>query len=179
MIGYSRGLIILFVFFITLILGGNAMALELKCSAFSDGGNLPSKYTCDGNGDYSPPLSWTGAPAGTKSFALISDDPDAPAGTWVHWLMWNIPATTSTLKENFDKSPTLPDGTRQGINDGRRSGYGAPCPPSGTHRYYFKLYALDTTLDLPPTTTKTSLQSAMQGHILEQSQIMGKYSRQK
>lgn len=164
---------------LTLLTGGSAMALELRSSAFSNGGNVPVKYTCDGSGDYSPPLSWSGAPAGTKSFALISDDPDAPAGTWVHWVMWNIPSTVTSLKENFDKSPALPDGTRQGITDFRRAGYGAPCPPSGTHRYYFKLYALDTILELPPKTTKVDLESAMKGRVLSESSIMGKYSRQK
>lgn len=158
--------------------GGRAMAFEIKSSAFSASGAIPSKYTCDGS-DVSPPLSWKDAPAETKSFALISDDPDAPVGTWVHWVMWNIPAATASLKEGINKSASLSDGTKQGISDFKRPGYGGPCPPSGTHRYFFKLYALDTTLDLPESTTKAQLEKAMKGHILGQTQTIGTYSRQK
>jgi Raf kinase inhibitor-like YbhB/YbcL family protein len=170
------------IFVLTLIIlmgtGGGVMAFEIKSSAFAENGAIPSKYTCDGL-DISPPLSWKDAPAGTKSFALISDDPDAPVGTWVHWVMWNIPAAAASLKEGIDKSSSLSDGTKQGISDFKRPGYGGPCPPGGTHRYFFKLYALDTTLDLPENTTKAQLEKAMKGHILGQTQIIGTYSRQK
>lgn len=153
------------------------MALTLTSSAFTNGGEFPQKYTCDGLGDVSPPLAWNGAPAGTKSFALISDDPDAPMGTWVHWVVWNIPPTTTSLEEDMVKTPVLAGGIRQGITDFKRAGYGAPCPPSGTHRYYFKLYALDTLLELTQTTTKKQLEAAIKGRILAQTQIMGTYSR--
>jgi len=152
------------------------MAFELTSSAFKNGSAIPSKYTCDGT-DVSPPLSWSGVPAGTKSLALITDDPDAPVGTWVHWVMWNIPANPTSLKEGLEKNAALADGTKQGISDFKRPGYGGPCPPSGTHRYMFKLYALDTTLDLADNTTKAKLETAMKGHVLGQATLMGTYSR--
>lgn len=158
--------------------GGEAMAFELKSTAFTNENAIPSRYTCDG-ADISPPLAWSGHPAGTKSFALVSDDPDAPAGTWVHWVVWNIPAAATSLKEGIEKTQGLPDGTRQGISDFRRPGYGGPCPPSGTHRYYFKLYALDAALDLPAGTTKAGLEAAMKGHVLGQATLMGTYRRQR
>jgi Raf kinase inhibitor-like YbhB/YbcL family protein len=161
---------------IILTIGDKAMAFEIKSKAFGNENTIPSKYTCDGT-DFSPPLSWSDPPAGTKSYALIADDPDAPAGTWVHWVVWNIPAGTSNLKEAMDKAPKFADGTRQGINDFKRVGYGGPCPPSGTHRYYFKLYALDTILDIPVDTTKATLEAAMKGHILGQATLLGTYSR--
>lgn len=170
----------LVIFVITLVLatGGVAMAFEITSGAFQNNASIPSKYTCDGN-DVSPPLAWSGAPSGTKSFALIADDPDAPMGTWVHWVVWNIPATATSLKEALDKNPSLADGTRQGLSDFKRAGYGGPCPPSGTHRYMFKLYALDTVLDLDQSTTKVKLESAMKGHILGQATLMGTYRRSK
>ncbi len=161
-----------------LLTGGTAMALEIKSSAFNEGASIPSKYTCDGQ-DVSPPLTWSGAPADAKSFALISDDPDAPVGTWVHWVAWNIPASASSLKEDMDKGASLSDGTKQGMSDFKRPGYGGPCPPSGTHRYFFKLYALDTTLNIPAASTKKDLEGAMKGHILAQTQLMGTYTRNK
>jgi len=151
--------------------------VEISSRAFEAGGMIPSKYTCDGEG-ISPPLHWSDPPAGTQSFALVSDDPDAPVGTWVHWVVWNIPATARALDENLAKKESLPSGANQGTNDFRRIGYGGPCPPSGTHRYFFKLYALDTTLSLPPHTTKSVLDKAMRGHILAQAELMGKYRRQ-
>ena len=155
------------------------MAFELKSNVFNNNQTIPAKYTCDG-ADVSPPLEWKDAPAGTKSFALISDDPDAPVGTWVHWVVWNIPASCTKLKEGTEKTPSLSDGTKQGISDFKRPGYGGPCPPSGTHRYFFKLYALDTTLDnLPGNATKAQLEAAMKGHVLGQTQLMGTYSRKK
>ena len=137
---------------------------------------IPAKYTCDGD-DMSPPLKWVGAPEGTKSIALISDDPDAPVGTWVHWVLWNLPPTARELAEGVPAKPQLPDGTRQGVSDFGRPGYGGPSPPSGTHRYYFKVYALDAMLDLPNSTRKADLLKAMKGHVLAEGQLMGKYSR--
>ncbi len=159
-----------------LLIGAGGASMELKSQAFQPGELIPAKYTCDGQ-DISPPLNWSDPPTGTKSFALIADDPDAPAGTWVHWVIWNIPASTRSLAENVPKTESLPSGARQGTTDFRRVGYGGPCPPSGTHRYFFKLYALDTTLTLPASTTKRDLEKAMQGHILAQAELMGKYRR--
>ncbi|MBI3292291.1 MAG: YbhB/YbcL family Raf kinase inhibitor-like protein [Elusimicrobia bacterium] len=150
--------------------------MELKSSAFEAGGAIPAKYTCEGP-DVSPPLSWSDVPTGTKTLALIMDDPDAPMGTWVHWVAWDIPATARSLDEDIPKRDTLANGMKQGTTDFRRIGYGGPCPPSGTHRYFFKLYALDTTLNLPNSTTKKDLERAMQGHILKQAELMGTYRR--
>lgn len=137
---------------------------------------IPSKYTCDGQ-NISPPLAWTSVPGRTKSFALIVDDPDAPMGTFVHWVMYDIPATERKLGEDVPRAETLPAGSRQGMNGMRKIGYTGPCPPSGTHRYYFKVYALDKKLDLQPGATKQQLLAAMNGHILAQGQIMGRYKR--
>ena len=151
--------------------------MEIKSSVFDEGDMIPKRYTCD-DVDISPPLSWTGAPEGTKSFALISDDPDAPVGTWVHWVIFNIPANVGELPEMVPPSNVLPDGTKQGTNDFRKIGYGGPCPPGGTHRYYFKLYALDTELSLDAGATKADVTGAMQGYILAECRLMGRYSRQ-
>lgn len=150
--------------------------IEVKSSAFEANGMIPKKYTCDGE-DISPPLSWSGVPEGTKSLALISDDPDAPMGTWVHWVIYNIPPTEKGLQEAFPTDEKLSNGTLQGITDFKRIGYGGPCPPSGVHRYFFKLYALDTKLSLDAAVTKKQLLDAMQGHILAQGELMGKYKR--
>ncbi len=150
--------------------------MELRSSAFQEGGPIPSKYTCDG-ADMSPPLSWSGPPAETQSFALICDDPDAPMSTWVHWVAWNIPGTTQSLPLGLPKVDSLPGGMQQGTTDFRRIGYGGPCPPSGTHRYFFNVYALDTTLTLPASTTKPALEQAMRGHILTEARLMGVYTR--
>ena len=152
------------------------MALMLTSTAFQPGGSIPSKYACDGN-DVSPPLAWSDAPAGTKSFALIADDPDAPMGTWVHWVVYNIPAGEQRLLENIPKQERLSNGTAQGFTDFRHAGYGGPCPPSGTHRYFFKLYALDVTLPLPSKATKAQLLKAMDGHTLARAELMGTYQR--
>ncbi len=152
------------------------MSLQLTSSAFSHEGSVPAAYTCDGR-DISPSLAWTAPPAGTKRLALISDDPDAPMGTWVHWVVYNIPPAVKQLAEAFPATAELPDGTRQGMTDFGRVGYGGPCPPGGTHRYYFKLYALDTALSLGPGVTKRQLEEAMQGHILAEAQLMGRYRR--
>jgi Raf kinase inhibitor-like YbhB/YbcL family protein len=152
------------------------MSFTLTSSAFDEGGAIPKKYTCDG-ADVSPPLSWAAPPGGTQSFALVSDDPDAPVGTWVHWVIFNLPAGLDGLPEGVpaDAEPSL--GGRQGKNDFGRLGYGGPCPPRGTHRYYFKLYALDATLGLPAGATKAGLLEAMAGHVLAEAQLMGRYSR--
>jgi len=150
--------------------------MELKSPAFAQGAPIPPEHTCDGK-DVSPPLSFTGTVPGTRSLALIVDDPDAPMGTWVHWVAWNIPAGAQSLPGNLPKKDTLQDGIRQGFNDFHRAGYGGPCPPSGTHRYFFRLYALDTTLDLPATTTRKDLDRAIRGHVLAQAELLGTYSR--
>lgn len=152
------------------------MGILVKSTAFEDGGMIPQKYTCDG-ADVSPPLSWEHVPEGTGSFALICDDPDAPMGTWVHWVMFNIPPTIDSLPENVPPVKTLDNGTRQGVNDFRRIGYGGPCPPAGTHRYYFKIYALDAMLDLQAGATKQQLLDSMEGHILGKGELMGRYKR--
>jgi len=156
--------------------GGKKMEIKITSSAFEDGGLIPAKYTCDG-ADVSPPLQWDAVPEGTKSIALISDDPDAPMGTWVHWVLFNLPAQTRELPENVPTDETLPNGAKQGITDFGRVGYGGPCPPSGTHRYFFKIYALDTELQIDTGAGKRGLLKAMEGHILRQGQLMGKYKR--
>ncbi len=156
---------------------GIPMSIQLASDAFKDGQPIPTRYACDG-GDISPALTWTNAPAGAKSFALIADDPDAPAGTWVHWVVYDLPAGTHSMPENVSKSQYIPGNAKQGINDFQRLGYGGPCPPAGKlHRYFFKLYALDTTLELKPGATKAALLKAMEGHVLAQGQLMGTYER--
>ena len=150
--------------------------LKINSSAFEEGGMIPEEYTCDGD-NVSPELSWSGAPPETKSFALICDDPDAPAGEWVHWVIYNIPSSEKELHEGISADKKLYNGTMQGINDFREYGYGGPCPPGGTHSYYFKLYALDTTFDIQKDVSKEVLLDAMKGHILAQGQLTGKYSR--
>ncbi len=152
------------------------MAMTVTSSAFIDGGMIPAQYTCDG-ADISPPLSISGVPEGTKSLALIADDPDAPSKTWVHWVMYNIPPDMTEIPENVPKEESLDFGAKQGVNDFGRIGYGGPCPPSGVHRYYFKLYALDTTLEMSGTVTMQKLLGAMSGHILAGGALMGKYQR--
>jgi Raf kinase inhibitor-like YbhB/YbcL family protein len=156
---------------------GQAMAFELTSSAFAQGETIPVKYTCDGD-DLSPPLEWHDPPEGTQSFALVNDDPDAPVGTWDHWILFNLPGEAGSLPEGVPSDAELPDGSRQGQNSWRRPGYGGPCPPSGTHRYFFKLYALDTTLDLVSGVNKKQLLQAMEGHILGEAELIGVYSRQ-
>lgn len=150
------------------------MDIKIKSPAFVPGGKIPGKYTCDGM-DISPPLAWTLGPEGTKTFALICDDPDAPMGTWVHWVLFNLPADIIELRENVLPERELKSGTKQGMNDFRKIGYGGPCPPGGTHRYYFKLYALDTKINLDAGATKSELLKAMEGHILAEGQLMGRY----
>lgn len=158
-------------------LGGPAK-LTVTSAAFEAGQAIPVKFSCQGD-DVSPQLKWEGAPAGTKSFALICDDPDAPAGTWVHWVIFNLPSDTTSLPENSPKSETLPNGAAQGRNSFQNIGYGGPCPPGGkAHRYFFKVYALDATLPLKGQPGKEELLAAMRGHILAQGQLMGTYKRQ-
>jgi Raf kinase inhibitor-like YbhB/YbcL family protein len=145
--------------------------LKLSSAAFGNNGLVPARYTCDGE-DMAPPLSIEGTPEKARSLALIVDDPDAPAGTWVHWVVWNIDPKTAEIAED-----SVPQGAREGMNDFRRIDYGGPCPPSGTHRYFFKLYALDTLLDLEKGAAKADLERSMKGHILAQAQIIGLYRR--
>jgi hypothetical protein len=155
---------------------GGAMALELRSAAFPEGGSIPSQYTCDGK-NVSPPLSWSGTPTAAKSLALICDDPDAPAGVWVHWVLYDLPPSTSALPEGVPARDEIREGGRQGKNDFRKIGYGGPCPPSGTHRYVFTLYALDSKLDLAAGATKQDLLAAMRGHVIAEGKLTGKYSR--
>ncbi len=152
--------------------------MQLTSTAFSEGGPIPAKHTCDQK-DVSPALKWTGVPAGTRSLVLIVDDPDAPVGTWVHWVLYDLPGTATELAEGTPKTPTLANGARQGQNDFKRPGYGGPCPPPGKpHRYFFKLYALDAPIDLKPGATKKEVERAMgQKKILAQAQLMGTYQR--
>lgn len=153
------------------------MVFEIKSPVFAEGENIPKKYTCDGQ-DLSIPLTWTDPPAGTKGFALIADDPDAPMGTWVHWVLYDIPAEVRQLPEGVSRQETLKDGARQGVTDFRKIGYGGPCPPPGpVHRYFFKLYAVDKKIGLPPGAAKRQVLDAIKGHILGEVQLMGRYKR--
>ena len=153
------------------------MAFELKSAAFSAGGDIPKRFTCDGP-DVSPALTWTDPPAGMGSISLIMDDHDAPAGTWVHWVLYDLPASARELAENVPKDRELKNGARQGRNDFGKIGYGGPCPPPGKpHRYFFKLYALDTKTGLEAGATKAELERAMRGHILAQAELIGRYKR--
>ncbi|MCX7798545.1 MAG: YbhB/YbcL family Raf kinase inhibitor-like protein [Melioribacter sp.] len=154
------------------------MGFKIHSSAFNDGDFIPSKYTCDGE-NISPPLNWTNIPTGTKSLALINDDPDAPVGDWVHWILYNIPPEIMKLEEAASNKGKIPKGSLEGLNDWGRIGYGGPCPPSGVHRYFFKLYALDCLLSLKQGATKKELLKAMNGHILATSQLVGKYQRKR
>jgi len=149
----------------------------LRSPDFNAGETIPKQFTCDG-GDISPALQWADPPGATQSFALIADDPDAPVGTWVHWVMFDLPANTRSLAQNVPKKEQIADGSRQGRNDFGNVGYGGPCPPPGkAHRYFFKLYALDTKLNLPAGATKKDVERAQQGHVLAQGECMGRYNR--
>jgi hypothetical protein len=153
------------------------MGFSLKSAAFAHGEDIPLRFTCDGP-DVSPALSWTYPPSGTQSLALIMDDPDAPVGIWVHWVLYDLPVTARELPEGVPKKDTLENGARQGRNDFRRIGYGGPCPPPGEpHRYYFKLYALDAATRLKSGATKAELEKAIKGHVLAQAELMGRYKR--
>ena len=156
------------------------MSLTIASIAFAANAAIPPLYTCEGK-DISPPLAWSGAPSGTKSFALIVDDPDAPDPaapkmTWVHWVLYDIPATTTDLPEAVQPA-ALPPGTREGVNDWKRTGYGGPCPPIGRHRYFHKLYALDVVLPDLKRPSKAALEKAMEGHVLAQATLVGTYQK--
>lgn len=161
---------------------GEKQMLSLTSDAFSDGGEIPVKYTCEGD-DISPPLSWSGVPENAKSLVLIIDDPDAPDPnaprmTWVHWVVYNLPPGTGGLKEGMT-SARLPEGAKTGLNDWKREEYGGPCPPIGRHRYFHKLYALDTTLEGLRKPTKADVERAMKGHILAEATLVGTYHKKR
>jgi len=162
--------------------GGPPMSFALRSTSFAPNGSIPTQYTCEGD-DRSPPLAWSDAPAGTKSFVLIVDDPDAPdprapKRTWVHWVLYDLPASASALPEGVTAT-ALPPGTRQGSNDWGRTGYGGPCPPIGRHRYFHKLYALDVVLPDLGAASKAQVEQAMQGHVLATAELIGTYQKAK
>jgi Raf kinase inhibitor-like YbhB/YbcL family protein len=165
------------------------LTIQVRSTAFAEGGMIPDRFTCDGS-NRSPALSWYGVPEQSRTLALICDDPDAPAGTWSHWVVFNLPARLTGLKEGVPPDDRVPNasieesppagsdsGARQGTNDFRKIGYGGPCPPSGTHRYFFRLYALDDALELGPEATRADVLKAIKGHILAEGRLIGKYSR--
>jgi len=152
------------------------MAMQMTSKAFQDGGAIPRKYTCDGE-NISLALEWTSVPDDAMTLALIVDDPDAPDGTFVHWVLYNLPAHILEIPENLPPEGQLENGIMQGLNDFKNIGYGGPCPPGGTHRYVFKLCALDKELELPPGATKRQLLQTMEGHILDRAQLMGTYAK--
>lgn len=156
---------------------GAAMTIQLTSKAFEEGATIPKVHTCDAE-DVSPPLMWSDVPEGAKSLALICDDPDAPMGTWVHWVLYDLPADVTGLPQGVPKAETLDNGAKQGVTDFRRVGYGGPCPPPGKpHRYFFKLYAIDKNLGLEPGVKKSDVLKAMEGHVLAEGQLMGTYGR--
>jgi hypothetical protein len=156
----------------------DSTGFTIQSNAFAHNAGIPPVHTCDG-ADTSPPLAWSGAPAGTIAFALIVHDPDAPAGDWLHWAAWNIPAGMHALPEGVPKKESLPDGTQQGRNDFGKPGYGGPCPPGGTHHYVFELTALDATLSLPPRATRDQIEQEIKAHQLARTQLVGTYQRKK
>lgn len=151
--------------------------MELRSPAFFIGSTIPFKYTCDGD-NVSPPLRWEAPPNGTSSFALILEDPDAPQPNFTHWVLYNLPAQCRALPEGVEQQPIISIGGAQGKNDFGQTGFGGPCPPNGTHRYFFKLFALDRPLSLPPGASKADVMQAMEGHVLEAVELMGRYARQ-
>jgi Raf kinase inhibitor-like YbhB/YbcL family protein len=152
------------------------MVIKVKSTVFGEGNPIPKRYTCD-DLNVSPPLEMSGVPESAKSLAVICEDPDAPSGVWTHWVIFNIPPESKTLPEGVEMHELFEDGSKQGLNDSGRVGYSGPCPPGGTHRYYFRVYALDSKLDLPPRISKQELLNAMEGHVLDKGQLMGLYSR--
>ena len=151
--------------------------MNLTSPAFNEGQSIPVQFTCDGR-DVSPPLCWSAVPSATKSFTVICDDPDAPSGTFVHWVLYNLPGATSKLSEGISRGEILPNGAMQGLSDFKACGYGGPCPPAGeAHRYFFKLYALDDTLRLKPRATRAEVLKAFNGHVLGAATLMGRYQR--
>jgi Raf kinase inhibitor-like YbhB/YbcL family protein len=181
----GKRIIFMFTIFFSFIVASNfgkeiRAEMKLISANFENQGDIPQKFTCDGK-DVSPPLSWSDVPEGTESFALIVDDPDAPDPTnpkmiWVHWVLFNIPSATDSLPEGVSKE-NLPKGTQEGLNDWKRTGYGGPCPPIGKHRYFHKLYALDTLLPDLNKPTKDKLLKAMKGHVLAEAELIGLYER--
>jgi len=172
-----RGFLLTVLLFLPVAMEVSAMSFTIHSSAFEEGGSIPARYTCDGE-DISPPLQWSGVPEGARSLALVVDDPDAPDPrapkmVWVHWVLYNLPADSGGLAEGVS---VLPAGTREGLNDWKRTGYGGPCPPIGRHRYFFKLYALDTELPDLGTPTKAQLLEAMKGHVVGEAVLMGTYA---
>lgn len=162
-----------FLFLLLMGFTGNLMCLQLTSPAFKNDGTIPSDYTCDGK-NISPPLTWKDIPQGTKSFVLIVDDPDAPHKTWTHWIVYNITAETTAIREG-----AVPQESLQGINDFGQAAYGGPCPPQGVHRYFFKLYAIDKNLQLPQGANKVQIEKEIEGHVLAVAELMGSYSRKK
>jgi len=157
--------------------GQQAAKLELRTSSFEPGGFIPKRFTCVG-ADVSPALTWSDPPGGTQRFAIIEDDPDAPSGTFVHWVVYDLPASYRQLPEAVPRKDEMAGGGRQGTNDFSRVGYSGPCPPPGkAHRYFIRLYALDAPTSLPPAASRSELDSAMQGHILAQAEMMGRFKR--
>lgn len=156
---------------------GKKMEIKLESPAFKNGDFIPSKYTCDGE-NISPALHWNKPSDKVKHYCLIVEDPDAPSGTFVHWIVFDIPANITTLNEDITNQKNLPDSAEMGTNDGRRIGYFGPCPPSGTHRYYFRIYAIDSVLKLDAGATKAAVMRAMEGHVIAKGELMGKYQRQ-
>jgi Raf kinase inhibitor-like YbhB/YbcL family protein len=152
------------------------MPLTIRSPVFHEGGSIPARYTCDGE-DVSPPLEWTGIPTGVKTLALTCDDPDAPSGLWVHWVVFDLPPSANGLPEGVPPTPEISGGGRQGKNDFRKTGWGGPCPPSGTHRYVFTLYALDSTPGLPAGATRQDLLAAIKNHVVGEATLTGTYSR--
>lgn len=155
-----------------------ASDFKLTSPVFKEGEMIPREYTCDAE-NFSPPLEWNGAPGGAQSFALIADDPDAPAGLWTHWVIFDLPPTINNLPEGLPSIDRLANGEIHGRNDFKKNGYGGPCPPQGSHRYFFRLYALDTALRLEPGIPVKELKSAMNGHVIAEAQLMGRYQRTK
>jgi Raf kinase inhibitor-like YbhB/YbcL family protein len=158
---------------IFLLGSGGVTAMELNSSAFKDGEMIPSQYSCKGE-EISPPLQWKDAPSATQSFVLICEDPDSPVGIWDHWVVFNLPASTTELSENIQHYPS---GTLLGKNSWGNTQYNGPCPPSGAHRYFFKIYALDTTLSLNKGATKQQVMKAMEGHTIENAELMGRFQK--
>lgn len=153
------------------------MRIIVTSPSFVDGAPIPITYTCDGE-DLSPPLAWSGIPEGSRSIVVLCDDPDAPQKPWTHWVVYNVPAATPGLPQGVAQVETRPDGSRQGINDFRRAGYGGPCPPRGSvHRYFFRVYALDCALSVGTRATKDVVEKAMDGHIRASGVLMGTYRR--
>ena len=153
--------------------------MQLTSSAFQQGSSIPVQHTCD-DANVSPPLAWTGVPPAAKTLALLADDPDAPMGTWVHWVLYDLPLSANALPEDIARTQFAVAGAKQGLNDFGHLGYGGPCPPAGKpHRYFFKLYALDCELPLGPGATKAQVEKAMSGHVLAQAELMGTYQRRR